>query len=256
MAIKPAIVRMADEYALPLDVAKSTVAAAVGDSLSASSPLQHAAEYEGYDLIIRAFDPSRGWFEINTETLNKRIVRNVTFAVHRALEKAVAFRIQNVANQYLHGVVQGSVSRIEADGTLLIDFSLDNPATGETFLVLGRCPVKDQPPHERDKYKRGDSLKWYLKRSEVVNVRKIPRLEVLLSRTSLEFAACLLRENNYDCGGEMVKVECVRRVSGAFAMFRISGKVERDAILRTGAELKERIRFVPPKTVAAPSISQ
>lgn len=133
---------------------------------------------------------------------------------------------------------RGTIERKYPDGSLLVSLAITG-VFGETVDEhFAFCTLRRQPPYERDKYRAGQTLQFHVER--VLPVRREDGLSaviVSLSRTSRDLPALLLSR---ELPGRK-DIRCIRRVVGKISHIEASEYVPKEAILKVGKELNERI---------------
>ncbi len=179
---------------------------------------------KGYDLIP---------VKMKASSLRKNIVRLIKYEIAFQLSKK---KVLNKFEQYKNLVrtaVGGYVSHVLRD-RIVVEIERTGGLTGE-------CHLSHQPPRERGLYEPGDYYSFFVLRMEPVLVgKRVPHLEIKLSRTTKSLPEYLLRKELREMGLD-IKLKCKRRIAGALSYIEASKKVPKEAILNVSKELKERI---------------
>lgn len=210
---------------------------------AASNALSAIMQVDGYaclsDKALRfyRFDPDRGEVEIHADDLHRRVIRRLRYEIEQLISSEVAAGDLLRARRLLHKLVDGRVRAFSSSG---VHASLDIPGGG---TVTAFCPA--HALHPKDALRYGVSLKWYVSR---VNVRqgKPPRLDIMLSRKSKEFVACLLREK-IELLQEHHDFSVTRRIAGQFTEIETRSFIPPFAIQGVARELGERIKIKTQK---------
>ncbi|MRR59265.1 MAG: hypothetical protein EG824_13800, partial [Deltaproteobacteria bacterium] len=109
------------------------------------------------------------------------------------------------------------------------------------FILLGTCPLRYQPLHERNNYVPGKVYHWFVTSVLPVANDRHARVRIRLSRTSKELPALLLRQLS-----GMERIICRRRIPGGPAEIITALKIPKDIINTVGKETGDiyRVRII------------
>jgi hypothetical protein len=175
-------------------------------------------------------DPIR----IDPAGLSKQLQRQVRHHVERELEKRQVLREWETLRTLCGQAVLGETLRVKPDGSLMVALGLED--TFRSLILMGECPLRAQPPRERDLYHTGDIRSFLVTSVLPVKARGRARVRILLSRASKEQPVVLLRE-----GAGQRDIFCRRRIAGAFSKIETRHRLPKEAIQAVSRELGERI---------------
>ncbi len=168
--------------------------------------------------------------------------RSLLRALTHELEKHILdARTITEYDKVLHlkgNIIRGYIDRRHEDGSLIVSL----PITGifgevvdEHFAI---CPTRNQPPHERSIYSPGQTRCFHV--DKVTPVRRddgSSAVIISLSRTARRLPAILLKK---ELSGRN-DIRCTKRIVGKISYIEAKGSVPREAIIKVGRELNERI---------------
>jgi hypothetical protein len=132
-------------------------------------------------------------------------------------------------------VVTGKVKRIDTKGNVLVEMELVD--LFERYILIGECPPRFQPPHERRRYVPGETRKWYVTSIKPVAGRNNARVLVKLSRVARPLPAILLTgQSGID------RIACIRRFPGNESHIVADQRIPKEAIAAVKSELREDVR--------------
>lgn len=180
--------------------------------------------------------PPNGAIEEFTERkLNKRLRRNIIFEIENELRVAQVLREYDNLQSLQGKVVPGVIRRISADGNVLVEMELTD--LFERYILMGVCPLRFQPPHERKSYFLGETRMWYVTSVSPVAGHNHARVLVQLSRATMQLPAILLSTHS-----GIDKIKCIRRIPGGESHVVTHQRIPRGAITAVIKELKENVR--------------
>ncbi|HEY6874169.1 MAG TPA: hypothetical protein VI298_15700 [Geobacteraceae bacterium] len=227
-------------YGLPEDEALKAIEYVVTRTLT-NAFRTHLSVRVNSLLEITSFPRSGAPFEITKEAVSRKLRRHLVYMVELELQKRQALFEAVGLIDLRRKCIAGEISRIAADGTLCITFEIAELFTH--LAISGECPVRHQPPAERDRYRVGE-VREFLVTSVVpiiVNKRSA-RVRIRLSRASKEFPARLLTERTGIAG-----IECRRRILGGFSDIVTPARLPKEAINSVGKELGEHLNVFVAK---------
>jgi hypothetical protein len=172
-------------------------------------------------------------FEITPKQIGKRLQRSMLHEIEReiGIRQVLA---ESAKLKYLRGmVVPGVIRKIRGDN-ILVEMELEDQFA--RYILLGVCPYRDQPVHERKVYRTGDIRKWYVTGVLPVQARERTMIVVRLSRRSRELPAILLREKS-----GLERIFCIKRIPGALSHITADRHIPKQFINEVGKELQESI---------------
>lgn len=140
--------------------------------------------------------------------------------------------------------VRGTIGRISSDGSLGVILGLAGLLGEVTDEIVGICPKGLQPPRERNYYRSGETRWFYVNSVKAIKTPGgISAVRVELSRTATILPVSLLRREM----PEKIKMSCTRRVVGKISYILAERQLPREAILKVGKELGERVKVKYPE---------
>ena len=172
-------------------------------------------------------------FEITPKEIGRKLRRKMLYEIEREIGirhiLAESDKLKNLCGMAVTGVVK----KIRA-GNIIVEMELQEQFA--RYILLGVCPYRDQPVHERKVYRIGETWKWYVMRVLPLEARQRTMLVVRLSRVSREFPAVLLREKS-----GIERILCHTRIPGAVSHIVTDRHIPKSCINEVGKELKETI---------------
>ncbi|ANA41745.1 hypothetical protein A2G06_16520 (plasmid) [Geobacter anodireducens] len=177
--------------------------------------------------------------EITPDKIGKKLRRHVLFTIEVELQKRQALHEAERLRQLQGKVLQGVVAGYEADGSALVEMELSN--IYRRIILLGTCPLRYQPMHERNKYTAGKVYHWFVTSVLPVASERNAKVRIRLSRTSKELPALLLRQMS-----GIERIICHRRIPGGPAEIITARKIPKDIINSVGKETGDiyRVRII------------
>ncbi|MFB3925461.1 MAG: hypothetical protein ACE14T_05350 [Syntrophales bacterium] len=245
---------MAGIYRAPLDVIAGEVERAFNQVLS----LITGYEIEtwilrngcGSEIKIWAF--TGPWYDSRIKMLNPEDISTNTV-------KLICSRLRHFMRDYgvrdhfgtllhlHHRVYEGRISRTPVPGAALsVDIAVESDS-GLADTVTATCPYKFQPPGERNRYRIGQTCKFYVHQVRLNGKHRETRIEVELSRTSIKLPEVLLRDSCYENTGRRRMLRCTKRVLGFKTEILVSEPIPRSILQEVQREIGEYlVVFVKP----------
>jgi hypothetical protein len=132
-------------------------------------------------------------------------------------------------------VINGTISRITNNHVLFAMLEITDIVN--PVILLGECPLLNQPAHERNLYRIGETRKFLVTSVRPIAGRAFARVRIVLSRTSRKLPAQLL----YQLTG-VTGIKCQRRIAGGFSEIITPKRISKTAINVVGKELHEHIQ--------------
>lgn len=221
-------------YGLPESEALKAIEFAVTKTLT-NAFHTHLSVRVNQLLEITAFPRQGAPVEITPESVSRKLRRHLVYRVELELQKRQAVIEAVGLIDIRKKCITGQINRIADDGTLCV--TLEFADLFRNFVISGECPVRHQPPFERNRYRIGEMRKFLITSVVpiVINDRS-SRVRIRLSRTSWDLPARLLTELSGISG-----ISCRRRVAGAFSDIVTTTRIPKDAIIAVGKELGEHL---------------
>ncbi|MDO3380513.1 hypothetical protein [Geoalkalibacter halelectricus] len=169
-------------------------------------------------------------------SFSRQLRRQLFYQVERELQRRQTLHEWQGLRVLRGQALPGEILRQRSDGRLHVALEIVECFSG--LVLLGECPPRAQPPHERPRYRPGEVLQFLVTSILPVESRGLAKILIRLSRVSRALPEALLRAHT-----GRGDIRCRRRVAGAFSDLTAASSVPREAIRAVGAELKERIRI-------------
>lgn len=129
----------------------------------------------------------------------------------------------------------GEITRVGDDGSLIVTLEIADHY--RRLILIGICPTRFQPKHERQRYLPGTVKEFYITSVVPVMVNhRSTKVRVQLNRISKELPRLLLKERSRISG-----IQCLKRIPGAFSTIVTPSRISKDVINSVGKELKEHL---------------
>jgi len=228
------ISEIAESHGLDFDTVCSLIERAASSSLSSSMKIDAYAHFDGEKLGLYRFDPNRGEVEIRANSIRKRVARRLRYEIDSLISSETAANDVEQARRLLHHIVVGRIRSFTSAG---VNVMVDLPNGG---AILAYCPSHGMLPKDVPQY--GRRLSWYVSKVHV-RTGKPPRIEMILSRTSKEFVAGLIRgKAEFD-----LKFTVTKRVPGLYSKIEARSFVPPNIIQTVALDLGERILITKGK---------
>jgi len=177
--------------------------------------------------------------EISHDKIGRKLKRHVLYTIENELQKRQTVYEAERLRQLQGKVLKGYVSRIDHDGSVLVEMELNSQF--QRYILLGSCPRKYQPPHERDKYEIGKEYNWYVTSVLPVANHRQFKVRIRLSRINKELPEILLRQRS-----GIERIICHSRIPGGPSEIIAAQKIPKDIINSVGKETGDiyRVRIV------------
>jgi len=218
---------------LPGNTALDAIERAIARALSNTFDVPFAVRLN-QKLEIWKVPPVGEIEEFTTRRFSARMRRYILFEIENALRAAqVVLEYEKI--QSLQGkVVTGIVKRTDTKGNVLVEMELVD--LFERYILIGECPLRFQPPHERRRYVPGETRTWYVASVLPVAGRNNARVLIQLSRVARNLPAILLTVQS---GIDMI--ECLRRFPGNESFLVAAQRIPKEAIAAVKNDLKENM---------------
>ncbi|MDA8417147.1 MAG: hypothetical protein M0Z78_08865 [Betaproteobacteria bacterium] len=232
------ISEIAEAHGLNFDTACSLVERAASSSLTAVMNIDAYARFDGEKLGFYRFDVDRGEVEIRANNIHKRVARRLRYEIDRLISSESAANDVEQARRLLYRIVIGRIRSFTPEG---VHATVDLPNGG---TVTAYCPAYAMSPKDAPQY--GRRLSWYVSKV-IVRTGRPPRIEMLLSRTSKEFVAGLIRGKAEFVHADL-NFKVTKRVPGLFVKIEASSFIPPNIIQTVALDLGERILIKKGKT--------
>lgn len=219
---------------LPGQKALDAIERAIARALAKAFKIPFAVRLNS-KLVIWMIPPNGPIEEFTERKLNKRLRRNIIFEIENELRVAQVLREYENLQSLQGKVVPGVIRKIRVVGNVLVEMELTD--LFERYILMGVCPLRYQPPHERKSYFLGETRMWYVTSVCPVASHNHARVHVQLSRATIQLPAILLSTHS-----GIDKIKCIRRILGGESHIVTHQRIPRDAITAVIKELKENVR--------------
>lgn len=223
------------KYGLSFDEIRDEIERVISDVLTLRLGFEVEAVFNERHDVIDIYKYSSDISSIQFESIKKSLIRDIKYSiVNRLLLKSV-LKDYEVLKGLIQTIVYGTVKKGCGLGSLYI--SIQNIDGKEN--VVGVCGIESQTPKERGRLE-GMTLPFYVLNVQPVYEQAMPKIDIKLSRNSKRFPERLLKEELFNKNID-IKVECVKRIAGAFSLIHVPERIPKECIKKVSDELKERI---------------
>ena len=188
-------------------------------------------------LVMQVYRPNKV-VVIDGEELSKQTRRHLMWCIDREMMRLHTLAELERYKSFVGMIVYGEVESVLPSGSINIWVALD--AGGITVEQrVGHYPFKFQPIKERNKYKVGDTLPFYV--SSVLPVKGpggSSYLRLNLSRTAKLMPKVFLESLQKD-----IEVEVIERIPGYKTILTTNKKIKKEHIVTVSRALRESLVF-------------
>lgn len=246
------IAELAKKYRLPERQVKESVKQSISESLSQAMGLEVETHINGHGLKMYSYRYRNGvptQEEIDPGNLKKPIIRHLRLNIANKLETLSVLYAYQFASAIRHTLVEGTIRKKDEDTkTIHIDLALEN-SIGAYESVTAVCGPEGQPQHERNSYRLGQTMWWYVSKVEAVRTNGVPVLDISLSRRSAQLPALLLKKRYEETSTIPCDFTCIRRIPGAFSKMLLTRRIPKEIITSVVKELGEQLHIKIQNTV-------
>jgi hypothetical protein len=219
---------------LPGNTALDAIERAIARALSRTFGVPFAVRLNN-KLEIWKVPPDGEIEEFTERRFSTRMRRYILFEIENELRAAQVVLESDKLLSLKGKVVTGIVKRTDTKGNVLVEMELVD--LFERYILMGECPPRFQPPHERRRYLPGETRTWYVTSVKPVAGRNNARVLVQLSRIARHLPAILLTgQSGID------RITCLRRLPGNESHLVADQRISKEAIAAVKQELKEDVR--------------
>jgi hypothetical protein len=232
---------LAHKYGLPKPVVMDVAETAIANSLTKTFRSPVTCRVDGNGLRLIAYLGSNDPKAVELMTISKKLRRDIAYTVELELQKRQTLYEFHSMRELQGQVIKATISRIADNHTLYAILEVNdllNPV-----ILLGECSLINQPPHERWRYRVGESRTFFVSSVRPVSGRGYARVRIILNRTSRELPARMLGQLTGVDG-----IKCQRRVAGGFCEIVTPRRIPKSAINTVGKELREHVQVFIKKT--------
>jgi len=186
-------------------------------------------------LEIWKVPPDGGVEEFTQRKFSSQMRRYLLHEIEKELRAAQVVLESEKLLSLKGKVITGVVKRNEPNGNVLVELELVD--LFERYILLGECPPRFQPPHERSRYLPGDVKEWYVTSVKPVARRNRAWVTVQLSRVTRHLPAILLASKS-----GVDRIKCISRLPGNESHLVAAQRIPKEVISAVKNELKEDVR--------------
>jgi len=171
---------------------------------------------------------------IDPAQIGKKLRRQIAFQIENELTVRQALAESRQLRTLRGMVVTGTIKGRTDAGNLLVEMELEDEF--QRLILMGICPVRFQPRHERSSYQIGEQKEWFVTAVLPIVNQHTAMVMVRLSRSSPNLPAILLRKHS-----GMDRIVCTRRIPGAYSCIATDSRIPKIHINTVGKELREKL---------------
>lgn len=190
-------------------------------------------ELAGNGIVVYG-DHGKGFLGETRRSLSRVLSHDLERVLRDAATATEYDRCKHLRGQ----AVSGRIERIDKDGTLSVAIPLPGLFGETAFVILAVCSPRKQPLRERGACRPGETRMFLVERIATVRRGGISAVRITLSRTSPRLTEKLLKRELK----ERMRLACVKRVAGRISYVEAERAIPREAIVKVGKELGERIK--------------
>lgn len=221
-----------NRYNLPETEATDAIELAISRTLTANFRVPVLVTLNG-SLSMTALH-NNGVKAIQPEELGRKIRRHLVHNIDDELRKRQTIHEREYLKQLRGKIVAGQIAAVLPDKTLMIEMELQEMFT--QMVMYGECPVPFQTPRERNHYRVGDTLNWYITSVLPVENSAGYRVRIRLSRITPALPALMLSELSKISG-----IRCTRRIPGKESWIETPARIHKTIINTVGKDLREHL---------------
>lgn len=172
--------------------------------------------------------------ELSPTRIGKKLRRQIAFQIERELAIRQVLAEARQLKSLRGMVVPGAIKAITDKRNLLVEMELEDEF--QRLILMGVCPVRYQPIHERQSYHIGMQREWFVTTVLPIVSQHSAMVLVKLSRSSVSLPAILLRKHS-----GMDRIVCMKRIPGAYSCIVTANRIPKAHINTVGKELKEKL---------------
>lgn len=180
-----------------------------------------------------------GFRSIDINSLKRKSKRRLLDEIELELMKRQACYEASYFSTIRGYAFTGLIERINESGTLTVQIQFNDVL--KPIIVYGECPVRQQPPHEQNRYKVGDSMNFMVTSCLPVSNGRHAKARVMVSRVARELPSRILTNLTGLTG-----IRCNKRIPGGYSRIITRYQLPKDAINTVGKELRENLEVICP----------
>lgn len=228
-------VKLSGKYRLPESIVLATVERAITSTLARAYRMPVTCQIHEGKVHIVTLSGLHDPMVIDLERISKKLRRDISYNVELELQKRQVINEFHSMRELQGQVINGTISRITNNHVLFVMLEINDIVN--PVILLGECPLLNQPAHERSLYRIGDTRKFLVTSVRPIAGRAFARVRIVLNRTSRQLPAQLL----YQLTG-VIGIKCQRRIAGGFSEIITPKRIPKTAINVVGKELHEHIQ--------------
>lgn len=235
------------KYGLPAETVSDAVSIAISVTLTKALRTKVLVQESEDDIEFFSMRRSHlnddSAIRITQNGLTKKMMRHLRYNIERELHLRKVISDKEKYRLLQGQLVWGAVAGIAPDGTLNVSIDIEKQFGREE--LFGICPLWLQPPHERGRYRTDEGKYFLVSRVRPVLARGIPRLEILLNRTSTKLVERLLTkkiaQKSIGLQSEKNSIACKKRIAGAYSEVHAEQRIDKEIIKWVSRELREQL---------------
>jgi hypothetical protein len=232
---------IAREYRIPEKETRTLLERTLSASLSESFGKRVVVLFSDNELSIyreRGKDSSADMEQLPASRLSRKLLRLCRYRIGTELQKRKSLVEYDYLKSLQGSLIRGTVDRVRDNGSLIVLFRVDELFNHRE--ISGTCPLSQQPPRERGKYRAGDARYFFVAKVRLICLsgrERLFRVDVNLSRTSRHLPELLLKMKS-----GTLEISCPRRIAGRISFVVSRERLPREMVLAVSAELGERVK--------------
>jgi len=233
-----AVDELATKYRVPVSRAAGIAEVAISKAFSAALNTNVICTVQDHKIKLITFSGKATPAVMDPSRIRKKLKRQVLYLLEAEFQKHGAITEFRTIRDLQGQVINATISRIADNHTLYAVLDIED--VFQKVLIIGECPLRHQPPHERGVYRLQETKKFYITSVRPVTGRRGEgRVRVMLSRVTRGLPAALLAEIT-----GIGEIRCTRRIAGAFSDIETPAYLPKSAIKTVGKELHEHLNVI------------
>lgn len=194
------------------------------------------AHYNGEELDVYLYS-GQNFSQIDLSKLRRRNKRRLLDELEIELMKRQACFESKEYHTIRGAVFTGTIYRIKTNGTVIVLLQFNDVLRTET--IYAEYPVQQQPVHERNNYKIGDTFQCMVVSCLPVSNGKRAMVRTIVSRVARELPSRMIA----DLTG-LPGIRCTKRIPGGYSRIISKYPIPKTEINKVGKELKEHLEVL------------
>lgn len=227
-----------DKYPLlPADIVSDAIELAAIRAIQSTMRIPVAADLDDNGELKLYALRNGDQAEVPLKGLKNKTKRRLLDEIEVELMRRQAIQEASVYQSIRGSVLPGLIERIQPDGTLEVLIEIRDVA--RHVEIYATCPLRQQPPHERQTYKPGEYVEFFVTSCLPVSNGKNARVRVLVSRNARELPSRMLSKMTGLKG-----IKCTKRVPGGFSRIVTQHWIPKSVVNAVGKTLCEHIELI------------